>query len=117
MSSVPFKYLTLDQIREFVHANEILLVLNKMPAKAKQELAGLSLHGSAKDQKDYRSHLEYITRGGYPAEYDNVHVRRGMEKLGLVAELEASSEAGAAEVEPTPTEDEPSSQSKSSPLA
>ena len=91
MSSVPFKYLTLDQIRDFVHANEIMLVLNKMPAEAKQELAGLSLHGLAQDQLDYQTHLEYITLGGRKAEYDNAYVRRGMEKLGLAAELDALS--------------------------
>ncbi len=88
MSAVPFKHLTVDQIREFVHADEILLVLNKMSAEAKQELAGLSLHGLAQDQFDYQTHLEYITRGGYKSEYDTANVRRGMEKLGLAGELD-----------------------------
>ena len=91
MTPVPFNHLTLDRVREFLHADHPGLVLGKMSVEEKQELGALSSFGLFQDDSDYRMHLDPITRGGRKAEYDPTNVRRGMENLGLAAELDTPS--------------------------
>jgi hypothetical protein len=93
MTTIPFKHLSLPQVREYLQDADIA---SKVPAffalspEAQVELQGLALFGQSSNSFDYEWHLEHIRDGGHHTKCSKIAVRRGIEKLGLTNELSKS---------------------------
>ena len=81
MSHWRFKHLTKEQAWRYVHDAE---TLDSLAEEAKLELAGLSAFGRSGDQREMlSSHVDPITKGGYPPGWNLQDVHNALIRLGI----------------------------------